>query len=183
MNNMQAMVKKFMTTAGYPVRNFGFDYHTLNQLIELPTGSSITMKKYLLDRRTWLAEEVMEYGDAVSNEDSVEIIDALADLLYFTFGTAVSLGIDLEEFFNAVHEANMEKFFTCKRCEGTGYIDKLSAESLGSPLVDTFECPNCHGIGKTAVYREKDGKLQKPANWKHADLLSILKDQRQNFSG
>lgn len=38
-----------------------------------------------------------------------EMIDALCDILYVTFGAAVSMGIDLAPFFDRVHTANMLK--------------------------------------------------------------------------
>lgn len=38
-------------------------------------------------------------------------VDALVDLLYFTYGSFVLAGIDPYEIFNAVHEANMGKIF------------------------------------------------------------------------
>jgi predicted HAD superfamily Cof-like phosphohydrolase len=41
--------------------------------------------------------------------DHAKMIDALCDILYVTFGAAVSMGIDLVPFFNLVHKANMLK--------------------------------------------------------------------------
>jgi predicted HAD superfamily Cof-like phosphohydrolase len=38
-------------------------------------------------------------------------VDALVDLLYFTYGSFVLMGIDPYEIFNAVHKANMGKIF------------------------------------------------------------------------
>lgn len=38
-----------------------------------------------------------------------EQIDALCDLLYVVYGFGVELGVDLEPFFELVHEANMKK--------------------------------------------------------------------------
>ena len=38
--------------------------------------------------------------------------DALTDQLYFSFGTAVEIGVDIEPIFNIVQSANMSKLFT-----------------------------------------------------------------------
>lgn len=42
-------------------------------------------------------------------EHPIEQIKEISDLLYVTFGTAVTMGVDLEPFFTAVHENNMTK--------------------------------------------------------------------------
>lgn len=54
-------------------------------------------------------EEAAEFARAVADGDVVEMIDALCDLLYVTYGAAVSLGVDLEPFFDEVHRSNMAK--------------------------------------------------------------------------
>lgn len=41
----------------------------------------------------------------------VEQVDALIDLLYFTYGSFVLMGVDPTEIFNLVHQANMGKLF------------------------------------------------------------------------
>lgn len=57
-----------------------------------------------------LAEQkVMKKGPA--KRDWVGQIDALVDLLYFTYGTFALMGLDPAPFFQIVHEANMGKFF------------------------------------------------------------------------
>lgn len=38
-----------------------------------------------------------------------KMIDAIADILYVTFGAAIAMGIDMDAFFEAVHKANMAK--------------------------------------------------------------------------
>lgn len=41
----------------------------------------------------------------------IDEVDGLIDLLYFTFGSFVMMGIDPEPLFNIVHQANMGKIF------------------------------------------------------------------------
>lgn len=60
--------------------------------------------RYLL-----LEEEFNEYEKAESENNLVEIADALADIIYIACGTAVSYGIPLDKIFEEVHRSNMAK--------------------------------------------------------------------------
>lgn len=56
-----------------------------------------------------LAEESQELDDAMRAADLVAIADALGDLTYVLFGTAVTYGIDLEAVVREIHRSNMSK--------------------------------------------------------------------------
>lgn len=56
-----------------------------------------------------LQEEFDEYLQGEANNDIVEIADALGDILYIAYGTAVSYGIPLDEIFAEIHASNMSK--------------------------------------------------------------------------
>lgn len=56
-----------------------------------------------------LEEEVGEFVDAVTDLDLVAIADALADVVYVAYGTAVTYGIDLDMVLSEVHRSNMSK--------------------------------------------------------------------------
>lgn len=60
-------------------------------------------------RESLVREEFNEFLDALWSGDMVEIADALADLTYVVYGTAVSLGIDLDAVLEEVHRSNMTK--------------------------------------------------------------------------
>lgn len=60
-------------------------------------------------RRDLLAEEHREYEDACEAGDLVELADALADMVYIVFGTALTHGIDLDAVLAEVHRSNMSK--------------------------------------------------------------------------
>ena len=62
-------------------------------------------------RQRLLQEEVLELHEAWSNEDIVEVADAITDCLYILFGTAIEFGLQdkLEALFNEVHGSNMSK--------------------------------------------------------------------------
>ena len=62
-------------------------------------------------RHRLLQEEVNELFEAQSGRDIVAIADALGDILYITFGTACTYGLQdcLEKVFNEIHDSNMSK--------------------------------------------------------------------------
>jgi predicted HAD superfamily Cof-like phosphohydrolase len=65
-----------------------------------------------------IEEELEEFREAVAKSDVVEMIDALCDLLYVTYGAAVALGVDIDPFFDEVHRANMAKRGAGQRHDG-----------------------------------------------------------------
>ena len=65
--------------------------------------------KILFLRMRLMSEEGAECQTALANKDLVDLADGLVDLLYVTYGTAVSFGIDLEPLFAEVHRSNMTK--------------------------------------------------------------------------
>lgn len=60
-------------------------------------------------RLALILEEVEEYIQALISEDIVEVADALADLIYVTYGAAIEHGIDLDEVIREVHRSNLSK--------------------------------------------------------------------------
>ncbi len=60
-------------------------------------------------RKKLMKEEFNEYNKAEDNDDIVNLAVELADIIYIACGTAVSYGIPLDEVFNAIHAANMNK--------------------------------------------------------------------------
>lgn len=65
--------------------------------------------KVLLLRARLIVEEAAEFMGCASNEDMVGMADALADLLYVTYGTAVVMGVDMEPISDEVQRSNMTK--------------------------------------------------------------------------
>lgn len=75
------------------------DLELFNQLIENMKTSVIKAERKVLNKKK-------------NVEDSlVEQVDALTDLLYFTYGSFTLLGVDPTEIFSIVHQANMGKLF------------------------------------------------------------------------
>jgi predicted HAD superfamily Cof-like phosphohydrolase len=64
------------------------------------------VRKY--SRIKWMQEELNEYKDSNTLFDDV---DALIDLAYFVFGSLVEHGVEPDNIFTIVHNANMGKIF------------------------------------------------------------------------
>lgn len=67
------------------------------------------MDKYLRFRLSMVKEELDETIDALTAKDPEEIVDGLIDMCVFAIGTLNVFGVDANEAWNKVHNANMEK--------------------------------------------------------------------------
>ena len=86
-------VGEFMKTFGQEVKNKpSFSTDKFNQL-----------------RVSLIQEELDELKEAMSNNDLLEVADALTDLLYVTYGAGHAFGIDLDKCFEEVQNSNMSK--------------------------------------------------------------------------
>ena len=56
-----------------------------------------------------ITEEYEELVEAFNENDTVEVVDALADLIYVINGFAIYLGVDLDQVVSVVHKTNMDK--------------------------------------------------------------------------
>lgn len=65
-------------------------------------------------RMRLMKEEFNEYNKAEDNSDITNLAVELADIIYIACGTAVSYGIPLDEVFEAIHAANMNKLIDGK---------------------------------------------------------------------
>ncbi len=74
------------------------------------TQPSIDVEKSLeILRISLLEEEVGELVTATRARDLTGIADALADITYVVYGTALTYGIDLDSVLDEVHRSNMSK--------------------------------------------------------------------------
>jgi predicted HAD superfamily Cof-like phosphohydrolase len=71
-----------------------------------PSFSSDKINKLRLDL---IKEELEELAEAMSNNDLLEVADALTDILYVTYGAGHAFGIDLDKCFDEVQNSNMSK--------------------------------------------------------------------------
>jgi predicted HAD superfamily Cof-like phosphohydrolase len=86
-----------------------------HQAFEQPAPSEMqfdiaeTNRKLCDFRISLIEEEFNELKDAIKTNNFIEIRDAIADILYVVYGTAVSMGINADADFAIVHESNMSK--------------------------------------------------------------------------
>ena len=86
-------VKTFMETFGQMVR----------------TKPQFPDEKTMQLRYDLIKEELNELEQAMKSKDLKEVADALADILYVTYGAGCAYGIDLDKCFKEVQRANMSK--------------------------------------------------------------------------
>jgi len=91
------MVREFHETYGLVVNDEPFERYE-------PIPADLWMLRHKLHR-----EEFDELIDAMTACDTVEIADAICDLIYVLCGTAVSFGIPLNDCFDEVQRSNMSK--------------------------------------------------------------------------
>ncbi len=77
--------------------------------VKIQTSPRLLDEKTTKLRHDLIAEELNEFGLAAHDGNLVKVADAIADLLYVVYGTAVSYGIDIEPIFAEVHRSNMSK--------------------------------------------------------------------------
>lgn len=93
MNNEQQMVQDFH-------EKYNCEWH------KAPTMPD---DQVLLLRSRLIVDEAAEFLAAASQGDFTEMVDALCDILYVTYGAAVVMGVDLEPIFAEVQASNMTK--------------------------------------------------------------------------
>lgn len=113
-----------------------------------------------------IREEVSELEQAIKDNNTGEVRDAIADILYVVYGMAQSFGINADEDFNIVHESNMSKL--CKSEQEA--IDtvkdyKIKYENGKSPYDSPYYYKNKNG-DLYIVKNKSTGKVLKCINYK-----------------
>lgn len=85
------------------------DFHEAFDLPREPVPTSHVGDSLAQLRVRLLREEVEEFADAVERRDLVAVADALADVVYVAYGSAVTYGLDLDAIVREVHRSNMSK--------------------------------------------------------------------------
>ena len=76
---------------------------------EIKNKPSFSTKKINQLRISLIQEELDELKEAMTNNDLLEVADALTDLLYVTYGAGHAFGIDLDKCFDEAQNSNMSK--------------------------------------------------------------------------
>ena len=72
-------------------------------------GDKALMQKYLMFRMLMIGEEYQETLSAINNSDAEEVVDGLIDMCVFAIGTLDVMGVDANEAWNKIYDANMAK--------------------------------------------------------------------------
>lgn len=128
-NKLQNHVKDFHEAFSHPVgekpaplaldRAINRSIWTVEESIEFIAASCSSQEEFKEAYEKFAAGIQKAYEKSLNGEffttDEEKVIaqaDALADQLYFSFGSAVEIGVDIEPVFDIVQSANMSKLFT-----------------------------------------------------------------------
>ena len=130
-------------------------------------------KKLIKLRIALIEEELNELKEAINQRDFVEVRDAIADILYVTYGAAASFGINADNDYAKVHNSNMTKFCETKELAEKTVEEYKKKYSEGDLRYDTPSY-RLSGDGKYyVVYNESSGKILKSINYKQVDLTDL----------
>lgn len=122
MSDPQQMVAEFHRHVGAAIRT--------TPTVRVPAAET---------RVQFVEEEARELREAVDAGDVVAVADALADLAYVVYGSALHFGIPLADVLAEVHRSNMTKTPAGdgKAIKGPGYQPPRVAEALGVRTTET----------------------------------------------
>ncbi|MGE3976290.1 MAG: MazG nucleotide pyrophosphohydrolase domain-containing protein [Nitrospira sp.] len=83
-----------------------------------------------------IQEEFDELKEAMATGNLAAVAKEMADLLYVTYGTAVSYGIDMEPVFHEVHRSNLSKVGGYKRADGKWVKPPTYSPADVEPIVE-----------------------------------------------
>lgn len=119
-----------------------------------------------------IREEVKELEQAVKDGNYVEMVDALADILYVVYGAGCRIGMDMDKVFAVVHENNMSKLCsTEEEAKQTVQYYLKNKETLGYDTPAYRQAPD--GI-HWVVYNQSTKKILKSISWKPVDLTPLI---------
>ena len=76
---------------------------------EVKKKSELSSDKINSLRLSLIQEELDELTKAMKENDTLEVADALTDILYVTYGAGHAFGINLDKCFDEVQKSNMSK--------------------------------------------------------------------------
>ncbi|MDF0665317.1 MAG: MazG nucleotide pyrophosphohydrolase domain-containing protein [Nitrospira sp.] len=92
-------------------------FHKKFEIVVRPVPTDLNEETKQLRVRL-IQEEFDELKEAMAAGNLAAVAKEMADLLYVTYGTAVSYGIDMEPVFQEVHRSNLSKVGGYKRADG-----------------------------------------------------------------
>ncbi|WP_221913561.1 Cof-type HAD-IIB family hydrolase [Streptococcus halichoeri] len=115
-------------------------------------GDKNTFTQALMDLHSAIDQAAIKVQSTEHAESPmVGQVDALVDLLYFTYGSFVLMGVDPQPIFETVHEANMGKLFP----DGKAHYNPVTHKILKPDYWQERYAP------EAAIKKELDKQLQK----------------------
>ena len=160
MNKEQASVQEFMLAFGQ----------------ECPDRPCIPPEDTCNFRVDFIDEENAELDSAFKERNVTLVADALADILYVTYGTAIACGLDMERIFAEVHRSNMSKFWNSMEVASRFNRDaqELYQQNDGD-IVFKVDDLIAKKIGKNRwIVKNTNHKVIKSPSYSPADISSKL---------
>jgi predicted HAD superfamily Cof-like phosphohydrolase len=110
-------------------------FHTRFEIVTQTTPMDVSEETKHLRVRL-IQEEFDELKEAMASGNLAEVAKEMADLLYVTYGTAVSYGIDMEPVFQEVHRSNLSKIGGYKRADGKWVKPPTYSPANIQPIVE-----------------------------------------------
>ncbi len=141
-----------------------FDLPILSQPV-IPSADRCKLRINLL------REELQELEDAITDNDLVEVADALCDIQYVLSGAILEFGIGdrFAELFGEVQRSNMSKVCPTKEVAEATLNHYLEHKNTEGYIVERD--------GEFLVYRKSDNKVLKSINYSPADLAGMLAEK------
>lgn len=120
-----------------------------------------------------IREETEEIEQAIKQNDTIEVVDGIADAIYVLCGMAARMGVNLDKILNEVHSNNMTKL--CKtedeaKLTVSWYIEFYKHKQEYDSPEYRLAPDKKHYI----VYNKSTGKILKSVNWKPVNLKPLL---------
>lgn len=130
------------------------------------TPDVVESKKELVNQMfSLIDEETKELREAIDNNDVVEIRDALADILYVTYGMGYRLGIEMDKDFDIVHSSNMSKFCTTEEEANQTVESYVAKHKAGTSPYDTPYYEKIPNTNLWVIRNRSTGKVLKNINY------------------
>ena len=113
-----------------------------------------------------IEEEVGELKEALAIGDIMAVRDAIADILYVTYGMAYIIDVDADKDFDIVHDSNISKL--CLTQEEVDATLKHYADMGVAVFAPATELPVAVRVTYTHVVGDKEyskGKILKNVSW------------------
>jgi len=134
--------------------------------LENITPATVESNKELVNQMySLIDEETKELREAIDNNDVVEIRDALADILYVTYGMGYRLGTKMDSDFAIVHSSNMSKFCTSEEEAKKTVENYLSKYKAGTSIYDSPYYEKIPNDNLWVVRNRSTGKVLKNINY------------------